>query len=568
MKWFSYIRGICFTLFITLILSTTFFFQNQDIIIFQWRLEIIGVHNLNIPLILDKPGIIFSATVFFISANVLLFSNTYINEDKHSGRFLIIILLFILSINLLIYIPNLIFLLIGWDGLGLVRFLLVIHYNAPRSVSAGYITLFTNRVGDTLIIVSIPLLILPTLNLNPSLYVNPLVLKLIVIILTLAAMTKRAQVPFSSWLPAAIAAPTPISALVHSSTLVTAGVFLIYRFYPTLSLHPIFNRLLLCIASATILIAGLRAFKESDIKKIIALSTLRQLGVIIFSLAINLPELAYFHILTHATFKALLFIAAGNLITQTSHTQDLRQFGNIWYTHPLTLSSILVAKLSLIGFPFMAGFYSKDLIIEIAIYSTINRILFLILLIATVYTLIYSIRFIIFIFFNQSNQNTLIIPSRDDKNINYRLLIIRLYVLFRGPILMWNFLFPYIHPTIIPTLKWLVFILLAAGLVILTLIFILTSKRVISTKHSFFTRSMWFLSQTNSQIFIKLFSEGGSEIYINTDSTWLESITGQGLVRFTKIYSLSYLNWQNFIITTNFFVILILILLIYSDSLN
>ena len=147
---------------------------------------------------------------------------------------------------------------------------------------------------------------------------------LIIIFIMTAGMTKRAQIPFSSWLPAAIVAPTPVSALVHSSTLVTAGVFLLIRFYPFLSGLPIFNFILLFSAVSTILIAGIRAATECDIKKIIALSTLSQLGIIIASLGLGAPNLALFHIITHAIFKALLFICAGEIIALHSHGQDLR----------------------------------------------------------------------------------------------------------------------------------------------------------------------------------------------------------------------------------------------------
>jgi len=145
-----------------------------------------------------------------------------------------------------------------------------------------------------------------------------------VIAITIAAITKRAQIPFSRWLPAAIAAPTPVSALVHSSTLVTAGVFLLIRFYPFLHSIKLFNYILILFGVSTILIAGLRAISECDIKKIIALSTLRQLGIIITSLGLNIPQLAYYHILTHALFKALLFVCAGRFINSHLHSQDLR----------------------------------------------------------------------------------------------------------------------------------------------------------------------------------------------------------------------------------------------------
>lgn len=185
-------------------------------------------------------------------------------------------------------------------------------------------------------------------------------------------MTKSAQMPFSSWLPAAIAAPTPVSALVHSSTLVTAGVFLLIRFYNFLTEIKYFNFILIIISCSTILIAGLSALTECDLKKIIALSTLSQLGVIIASLGLGCVNLAFFHLITHALFKALLFICAGSIIHFHIHGQDLRTIGNLTRQLPFTISALLIANISLCGLPFISGFYSKDMILETAIFNPIN----------------------------------------------------------------------------------------------------------------------------------------------------------------------------------------------------
>lgn len=192
-----------------------------------------------------------------------------------------------------------------------------------------------------------------------------------------------------------MAAPTPVSALVHSSTLVTAGVFLLIRFGPYLNSLPIFNSVLLISASITILIAGLSATTETDFKKIIALSTLRQLGVIIVCVALNLYSIAIFHLITHALFKALLFICAGNIIHLHNHNQDLRLMGNLTSQIPITISCITIANLSLCGAPFLAGFYSKDLILETSLFNPYNSIFVLIFFLATGATAAYSTRFMI-----------------------------------------------------------------------------------------------------------------------------------------------------------------------------
>lgn len=191
-----------------------------------------------------------------------------------------------------------------------------------------------------------------------------------------------------------MAAPTPVSALVHSSTLVTAGVFLLIRFYWSFSLIGSLSYFLLVVSSLTILMAGMAAVVERDMKKVIALSTLRQLGVIMFSLARGLPVLAFFHLLSHALFKALLFIAAGALIHLFFHVQDLRTLGNLRVQVPIISAAILAANLALMGFPFLAGFYSKDVILEQIIEVSCSRVLVFMGLGATILTAVYSVRLI------------------------------------------------------------------------------------------------------------------------------------------------------------------------------
>merc|ERR1712033_108246 len=193
----------------------------------------------------------------------------------------------------------------------------------------------------------------------------------LVLILALAGLTKRAQYPFSAWLPAAMAAPTPVSALVHSSTLVTAGVYLLVRFRIALDGSEV-QMVLLLLSRLTIFIAGLGANFEYDLKKIIALSTLSQLGVIISILCLGYANLAFFHLLRHALFKALLFICAGAVIHNIKDYQDVRVIGGLVSQIPLTTFCINLANLALCGRPFLAGFYSKDLILEIAFIRNIN----------------------------------------------------------------------------------------------------------------------------------------------------------------------------------------------------
>lgn len=188
-----------------------------------------------------------------------------------------------------------------------------------------------------------------------------------------------------------------MSALVHSSTLVTAGVYLLIRLFPTIKKFPSSLTYLIIISSLTILIARIAALIENDLKKIIALSTLRQLGVIIISLSIKLDQCTFFHLITHAIFKALMFLCAGTLIIINSHTQDLRASSNVITQAPITTSAMLISASALAGFPFLAGFYSKDIILEIALQNQLPWLPLITLILATVLTSTYTIRLLIVI---------------------------------------------------------------------------------------------------------------------------------------------------------------------------
>lgn len=236
-------------------------------------------------------------------------------------------------------------------------------------------------------------------------------------------------------MPAAIAAPTPVSALVHSSTLVTAGVFLLYRFYPFLNNYPIFHPFLLFISSLTMLIAGLSAIVECDLKKIIALSTLRQLGVILSTLALGLQNLTFFHLITHAIFKALLFICAGSLIHHFSHSQDLRLISNTNIQTPITTSALLVARLALCGTPFLSGFYSKDLILEILLFNPTNSLIILIFFLATILTASYSTRLAVSTLWSSSSFSPLHNIHDEDHHLTTPILILTFAAITSGRII-------------------------------------------------------------------------------------------------------------------------------------
>ena len=388
----SFVRG-CVLLSIRVFLywiSSVFIIYTETII--EWELLNSRSSRVYLILIFDYISLFFLSLVLLISGRVIIYRNSYISSEQYNSRFISLVLCFVLSIALLILSPNIIRILLGWDGLGVTSYLLVIFYQRSKSYNAGIITALTNRLGDVGILITIGLFVSSgdwTFSYVRDL--NDFYGFMIIIILTLSACTKSAQIPFSAWLPAAIAAPTPVSALVHSSTLVTAGVYLLIRFNNLLT-GALRTHILFLFGVLTTIIAGTAAMLEIDIKKVIALSTLRQLGVIMTIIGFGKPLLAYLHLLSHAYFKAILFMCAGIVIHNMKDYQDLRSMGRINCNMPTVSGLINVANLRLCGLPFIRGFYSKDSILEALFISETNLIFFILVLLATGLTVSYSCR--------------------------------------------------------------------------------------------------------------------------------------------------------------------------------
>ena len=381
-------------------------------------------NEFNFIILFDFYRLIFLISVLLISISVFTFSTSYINFDKYYTRFHFLLLSFVASIVLLIISPNLISILLGWDGLGISSYLLVIYYRRRKSYNAGIITVISNRVGDALIIICFRRLIyLNSLNIFISSYTADPTLYPIFSLLIIAGCTKRAQIPFRAWLPAAMAAPTPVSALVHSSTLVTAGVYLIFRYENLLILINI-NLLLVILGSLTIFIARVRAFFEIDIKKIVALSTLSQLGVIISALGAGFYLLGFFHLLSHAFFKALLFIRAGNLIHSSERYQDLRVIGGGIEILPLRTRVIIGCSRRLCGIPFISAFYSKEAIIEILLIHNISFYFYIVIILGVLLTIFYSTRFLVLAISRTRMRNALTLKLDKDFFVNSSILIL------------------------------------------------------------------------------------------------------------------------------------------------
>nr|YP_009107076.1 NADH dehydrogenase subunit 5 [Oxytate striatipes]AIT96924.1 NADH dehydrogenase subunit 5 [Oxytate striatipes] len=369
-----------------MIMSMLFLFKNTFIYI-SFPLINFWFLNISTSMILDWMSCLFLSTVLIISSMIMLFSIYYIPEEEQP-RFSLMLLMFILSMSILIMSNNLFLILLGWDMLGMSSYILVIYYQNSSSAASGSITLLSNRIGDIFILLSISMLIYIC---NWEFNMNEDYSLIIMFMLMLAACTKSAQFPFSAWLPMAMSAPTPISALVHSSTLVTAGVFLMVRIME--NMHPTTSLFLMTISSITALYASMSANWEQDLKKIIALSTLSQMAIMMFAISIYSTLLAFFHLVIHAFFKSLMFMCAGTMIHETSY-QDMRKMSFMSKCYPLISSTLGVASMALMGIPFMSGFFSKDSIIEKLINSKMECILSISMIISIGMTASYSFRMI------------------------------------------------------------------------------------------------------------------------------------------------------------------------------
>nr|YP_009740804.1 NADH dehydrogenase subunit 5 [Sinopodisma lushiensis]QID03792.1 NADH dehydrogenase subunit 5 [Sinopodisma lushiensis] len=556
----------------TLIFILGIYYLMIDYSIFiEWELFNLNGSMVVMTLILDWMSLIFMSFVMYISSLVIYYSEDYMSGEKNIDRFIIIVLMFILSMGFLIISPNLISILLGWDGLGLVSYCLVIYYQNVKSYSAGMLTALSNRIGDVAILISIAWM----LNFGSWNYIyyydfilNSFEMKIITMLIVLAAMTKSAQIPFSSWLPAAMAAPTPVSALVHSSTLVTAGVYLLIRFSPMLEIYNC-SWFLLLIGCLTMFMAGVGANFEFDLKKIIALSTLSQLGLMMSILSMGYPKLAFFHLLAHALFKALLFMCAGSMIHNLKDSQDIRFMGSIVNFMPLTSVCFNVSSLSLCGMPFLAGFYSKDLILEMVCLSWINCLIFFLYFFSTGLTASYSFR--LFYYSMSGDNNFYSSFSFDDKGfyISFGMITLLFVSVFGGSLLSW-LIFPIPYMIVLPFyLKFLTITVVILG----SYFGYLISKSNFS--HNLFSfnmlsfvsflGSMWFMPFLSTKFISYLPLKFGYYSSKSFDYGWGEMLGGQGLYTLF-IYMINYIqswydsNFKIYLLTFIFWMFILIML--------
>lgn len=484
--------------------------------------------NKEIFFILDWMNLIFIRVVIIISGCVIIYSHEYIINEGNKIGFCYIIILFVIRMIFIVIRNNIWFIMLGWDGLGIISYCLIIYYNGKNSSNAGIITVLRNRLGDIGIMIRIIFMVdLRTWIIKRFCYIS-IRFNITMFIVVMGAITKRAQFPFRAWLPAAMAAPTPVSSLVHSSTLVTAGVYLIIRFNIFFT-GGIFSDILLILSILTLLLAGIGGLLENDIKKIIALSTLRQLGLIIVTLSFGGIKLAFFHLLTHAMFKAILFICAGVIIHLNGGNQDIRVIGGMGLNNSVLVSAILLGSLSLRGVPFLRGFYSKDLLLEIIYINNLGRLMIVILVVGVMLTLIYSFRLLYYtVWIGVLGVNLL--REHDLEIILISIILMRLGVIFMGSCFSWMIF----RMDEVVTLSFLIKIFninyVVMGLLIYIYVFSYFWRSRNFQKWRIFLGGIWFLPLITRRIFLKNILFYGKIVEV-IDYGWLENISGGGVIK-------------------------------------
>nr|UPX88082.1 NADH dehydrogenase subunit 5 [Aedeomyia squamipennis] len=528
-----------------------YFILNDMIYFIEW--EIISLNSVSIVMtfLFDWMSLMFMSFVLLISSLVIFYSDQYMSEDMNINRFILLVLMFVFSMMMLIISPNLISILLGWDGLGLVSYCLVIYFQNVKSYNAGMLTALSNRIGDVCILLAIAwMLNYGSWNFIFYLKIMKMDFEMCIIggLVMLAAMTKSAQIPFSSWLPAAMAAPTPVSALVHSSTLVTAGVYLLIRFNVIL-MSSFLGNILLLISGLTMFMAGLGANFEFDLKKIIALSTLSQLGLMMSILSIGFYKLAFFHLLTHALFKALLFMCAGVVIHNVKNCQDIRFMGGLSMSMPLVSCCFNIANLALCGMPFLAGFYSKDLILEMVMLNYMNFFSFFLFFFSTGLTVCYSFRLVYYLMTGNFNFMAMNMLNDSSWIMNFSIFFLTIMSIFGGSMLSWLIFF---NPSMICLpfmMKSLTLVVCLMGGLMGYLIsnvkLFFMNKSLLTYKSSWFLGSMWFMPIISTFGIVKKPLILGLNSLKNFDQGWLEMFGGQMMYNQLKKYSLYVQEFQN-----------------------
>nr|QQQ88770.1 NADH dehydrogenase subunit 5 [Hyalella tiwanaku] len=522
---------------VTLLIMAMIFIYQETTIILDWQIMGMNSSSITMSVLIDWMALVFLSTVMLITGSICLFSAYYMKGDTNKTRFMFLLMLFVASMVCLIISPNMVSILLGWDGLGLTSYILVVYYQNESSCNAGMLTILSNRIGDVCILMSIA--ILSYAGSWNFFCMDGVQYKAIYCLIVVAGMTKSAQIPFSAWLPAAMAAPTPVSALVHSSTLVTAGVYLIVRFFHILE-NSMFLQILLVISVMTMLMAGWGANFEVDLKKIVALSTLSQLGLMMMILSMGMKNVAFFHMISHAMFKSTLFMSAGVMIHMSNSAQDTRLMGGMGGSSPTLMTMFSIMNLSLLGFPFLSGFFSKDLSLDITISNLYNMFVLALIVIATGMTVSYSLRVIYLAVTNNTNNKSAYSLEDSDSTVITSMLVLFFMGVLMGYLFSWLVVWTPYALVMTPLNKYYILcvMLISGAIVLLALTYKdRMSPGLILTLFLASSSKMWNLPLLSTNSPVKLVLMTGLTSAQLMDKGWLEMYPPKSMFSTISFYS-------------------------------